>query len=517
MKKLLKILLWLAGIFLVVLILAVVGLKLFFPAEKIKALAIETGSEKLGREITVEGIDVSIWGGVGVQLEKVTVSNAAGFEPAHMLTADHVDVKVQLWPLIRGNIQVDKLIVEQPRIVLHKKADGSNNFTFAAIDEKAPPELVEGTPSEARAAAAVIAFDKLEINGGNLSYTDDSSAISLDVVGLDIASSLATPRETVYRSSGTIKAERIALTGVAALPILNFELDYGVEYDLATHRIELDETDLEVNGLSFLLRGEATVPSASDTTLQGRGNVKAERIAVADLFGFFSEEQKAMLADYDIAGEFGLDLDIDYDDARDDPMIYNGAAEVTDMRLSRSDIAGELRFARAIVDFKPNNLRLNIEDGTFDGQPLKGHLVVDNFDDPTVNGELAGRFNLAFVQPFLPAEGQHQLAGESEFDLKFSGNIKEYQDIDFSGSVAVTNGRYNSVLLPEPIDALTLELYFDNNVLNIRSFSSRTASGDFNLTGRIEDFLPYLMANSANPPDVKPVVDLTLDGSINLA
>ena len=95
MKKLLKILAWIAGIFIVLLILVVVGFKLFFPAEKAKAMAIEKASAQLGREITIEGIDLSIWGGLGIQLVDVAVANPPEFEGGEFLSADNVDLKLK--------------------------------------------------------------------------------------------------------------------------------------------------------------------------------------------------------------------------------------------------------------------------------------------------------------------------------------------------------------------------------------------------------------------------------------
>ena len=62
MKKFTRILLWIAAILVVLIVVAVVLLKLFLPVDKIKALAVEQGSARLGREIAVDGLDLSICG-----------------------------------------------------------------------------------------------------------------------------------------------------------------------------------------------------------------------------------------------------------------------------------------------------------------------------------------------------------------------------------------------------------------------------------------------------------------------
>ena len=116
MKKLLKILLWLVGILAVLVVLAVIGLKLFFPLEKIRAMAVDEGSARLGRPIEVAGLDISVWGGLGVELEGVRVGNPEGIDAPDLLSADRVDLKLRLLPLITGDFRVDRLIIDSPTL-----------------------------------------------------------------------------------------------------------------------------------------------------------------------------------------------------------------------------------------------------------------------------------------------------------------------------------------------------------------------------------------------------------------
>ncbi|MDH4155676.1 MAG: AsmA family protein [candidate division Zixibacteria bacterium] len=517
MKKFGKIILWIAGIVVVLLILAVIGLKLFFPAEKVRALAIEKGSQALGRQLTVEGLDMSFWGGIGVELQNITVSNPPGFGDEPMLVAENLDVKVQILPLIFGDIRVDKLIVNKPEVVLVKKADGTNNYTFAAVEEKAPPELAEKTTPEARAAAATVAFDKLEVNDAYLKYTDDSSGFMATIVNMDLATSLKIPRRNVYESSGRLQIDSVMVKNGMPLPALAVRLEYQAEYDLDRSRLDLQKADLRLNGLDFKLKGEATLPEEPTDGMTARGNLKSDRVTVADLLGFFSEEQKAMLKDFKVAGDFALDVDVEYTEKKEKPLVYSGTAIISDMSLSKKDLEGELKLKKALVDFEPDNLRMNLEDATFNNEPLKGHLTVDNFDDPLVNGELAGSINLAYLKPFLPAKDNHDISGGTRFNMKFSGKASDYKNLRFSGDLVVKDAAYNSNLMPEPVEAFSLEVYFDNNVVNVRQFSGRTRSGRLEFTGRFDNLVPYLMADSIQARTIHPSVDGKLNGDINLA
>ena len=57
MKKLFKILLWFAGLFVVLVILLIVAAKLFLPTDKIRAMAVEQATEALDREVTIADLD----------------------------------------------------------------------------------------------------------------------------------------------------------------------------------------------------------------------------------------------------------------------------------------------------------------------------------------------------------------------------------------------------------------------------------------------------------------------------
>ncbi|UCE25825.1 MAG: AsmA family protein [Candidatus Zixiibacteriota bacterium] len=514
MKKFLKILGWVAGAVIVLLILAIAGLWLFFPIEKAKEMAVERGSAQLGRTITVEDAAISFWGGLGVRLGNVAVGNPAAMEDGDFLKAEDVDVKLQILPLLSGNYKIDRLVINRPEIAMLKRADGTNNYTFEAVEKKAPPELAEKVAPEAKAAAFAVTFDELVINDGMLSFVDDSSGMSFRLNNLDLSTSLTSPRANYYRSSGSIEVDSVAVSLDVPLPPLSVKLDYNLDYDPATRQITFEETRLELNRVKFALKGEAHDPTGQ---LKSKVSIKSEKISVADLFALLPPEKLEATRDFEIDGDFTLDLDVEYDPDHPDTLTYYGTALITSMNLSHREVPGQFEFSRALLDFKTDNLRFNIEDAYFDGNPVKGHLVVDNFDDPTANGELAGKFNLAYLQPFLPAEGQHTIAGGSEFDIKLSGKPRDFGSMSFSGSLKVSGGSYNSAALFEPVESFDLDVYFDNRLTHVRKLTGRMKSGDLSFEGRFNDLVPYFMADSVTRRMIAPTIDGSVSGNVDLA
>jgi hypothetical protein len=513
MKRLLKILGWTVGIVVAVLIVAVVALWIFFPVEKAKQMAIEKGSAQLGRDIAIQDAAVSFWGGIGVKLGGVAISNPSGM-PGDMLTAKSLDVKLSILPLIKGEVRIDRLIVNNPEIDLKKRADGSNNYSFPAMESAAPKQLTEKATPEQKAAAAVISFDKLDINDGNLSYQDDSSHTSFSLRGLNLSTTLTTPENKYYRSAGRITVDTILVTGSNTLPPLEVGLTYNAEYNPSEQLLSFEQSELRLNKLLFKLKGEVTDPLDQ---MKSRVTIASDNVEVADLLSLVPPSKKEAIQDFELKGNFDLNLDIDYDRNRVDTLAYFGTATFNSLDVSHAKIPGQLRVKKAVIDVKNNNLRMNIEDGSFDDKPIKAHMVIDDFSDPTVNGELAGGLNLVYLEPFLPAKYKQKVSGDAQFDLKISGRVKDYQNIGFSGNLSVTNGSYDASFMLEPIKSFDVDVYFDNRVVSVKKLNMATKSGSLAFDGRINDIVPYLMADSSGKKKIKPTIDGSLKGDLDLA
>jgi hypothetical protein len=478
-------------------------------------MAIEKAEAASGRSVQIGDLDLSFWGGLGVKLKDVTVGNPDGWPDSTLLRAENIDVKLQLLPLLGGDYRVDRLILNAPELRLRKLADGRVNYDFAPKGDDPAVSGAENLAPETKVAAALaLSFDKLAMNRGHIEYRDDSTGASFELIGLELATALKNPRENFYVSTGKIAVDSLLVNLGEAWPTYEVSIEYQADYDHGRKRLGLHESTLGVNGIEFSLTGEL---DHSDAALSARGSLESGEVSVEDLFRLLPPGQLDAAGDFEIDGDFRLTTDLEYDARRDEPLSYSGTAILSGVRMARSDIDGELRFAKALLDFKPNNLRVNIEEGTFDGKPLKGHLVVNDFDDPSVNGELAGRLNLAFAQPFLPAEPRQTISGEMDFETKFSGKIAEPRLMRFSGNVKVDQARYESSALPEALESVRIDAYFDNSLTRINTFVAEMPSGRVSFEGRINNLIPYLLADSAEAASVMPSVDGQVTAELNLA
>jgi uncharacterized protein involved in outer membrane biogenesis len=87
--------------------------------------------------------------GVGLRptliAEKVRFSNREGSPDAQMAEADRIEAQVELLPLLRGEVRLNRLILDKPRIVVETDANGRFNWQFAG--SPAPATAAPGDPS----------------------------------------------------------------------------------------------------------------------------------------------------------------------------------------------------------------------------------------------------------------------------------------------------------------------------------------------------------------------------------
>jgi len=238
-NKFLKILLWVVGILAALLIILVVGIQLFFPTEKARQYAIEEGTRTLGRPVDIETLDVSFWGGLGVVLGNVVIANPEAMPGDTLLKAREIDVKLAILPLLSSEVRADRFILTEPTIRMHKMADGRDNFTFETLDTLAPPEARD-LPSEGKASAAAVSFDRIEITNGALRYRDDSTDLTIELTALDLSTALTTPSTTLYKSSGRLRADTIKVTMAGELlPSYAIDLNYACNSTASSNKCSM--------------------------------------------------------------------------------------------------------------------------------------------------------------------------------------------------------------------------------------------------------------------------------------
>ncbi|MDN5849154.1 MAG: AsmA family protein [Nitrococcus sp.] len=113
-----------------------------------RAVAMQTG-----RELAIEGdLELTFFPWIGLQANKVQLADAPGFGDAPFFQAKSMELAVKVLPLLQGNLVLDTITLEQPRIHLIRTAQGTGNWETLGAGQGAmgkPSASAEPAPPRA--------------------------------------------------------------------------------------------------------------------------------------------------------------------------------------------------------------------------------------------------------------------------------------------------------------------------------------------------------------------------------
>lgn len=144
--------------------------------------------DALNRRITLQDIRLTIWPRIGARVSGFTIQDDPAFRSGPFATLSSLDVGVKLFPLLRGKIEVEEVTLRDPIIfVLKDKHDVLNVSTIGPKTTPSKPEAPVPQPAGGPLRAlALLAVDRVSIDGGRLTYRDEATAKPVEYVVNDL-------------------------------------------------------------------------------------------------------------------------------------------------------------------------------------------------------------------------------------------------------------------------------------------------------------------------------------------
>ncbi|WP_018141221.1 AsmA family protein [Thioalkalivibrio sp. ALJ7] len=171
--KWIKRLLGLIAVLILLVIIVAAYLLITFDANDYKERIEAEVQEATGRELTLSGpIGLTLFPSLGLRLEEVRFGNAEGFGDEPFAEIDVVDVAVAVMPLLRRELEVQRVEADGVRLNLARDEEGRNNWddlldqAGAARDDAVGADDDERTETETR-----LALQRIDVAGISLSNT----------------------------------------------------------------------------------------------------------------------------------------------------------------------------------------------------------------------------------------------------------------------------------------------------------------------------------------------------------
>ncbi|HVR68063.1 MAG TPA: AsmA family protein [Verrucomicrobiae bacterium] len=157
------------GVLLVLLVVAVLVGPSFYDWNQHKQLITEEARKATGRDLVIDGdISAAILPMPTISVAGIRFANAEGGSAPDMVTLETLKVRVALFPLIQGNVQIEEITLVKPVILLEKLPNGKGNWEITP----AAAEPATTTPEQGGGGMPAVSLDNVNITDGTLIYRD---------------------------------------------------------------------------------------------------------------------------------------------------------------------------------------------------------------------------------------------------------------------------------------------------------------------------------------------------------
>ncbi|UCG13124.1 MAG: AsmA family protein [Deltaproteobacteria bacterium] len=427
-----KLVLGITAILAVALLVTVYLILSSYDYNKLKPHIVRAAKDATGRELRLGGdIDLKIGFSPALVVEDVTFQNAPWGSRPEMAKVNRFEVQVELFPLMRGDIEVKRFVLVEPDILIETDKSGRTNLEFKPGEQKGKKEPVQKEVAEP-IKLPTVKLRQISMEKGRLTYKDGKSGETYVVLGQSLRASakeLDGPLQVDLK--GAYKENPFRLAGTLG------PLDGLTQPD---KQWPLNLT-LDVGGATVSLDGkimDVTAPKGIDLAVDAKGRSIPELAGLAGITG---------LPDI---GPFEITLKVS-DPA---PKAY----KISDLKVTfgKSDLGGS---AEINLAHKTPKVRANLSSKNLDLRPILANGNEEGKSQESA-GQASGRSDRVFSNDPLPFDSLKQLDAR----VKFQGD---------------------RVVLPQMIlNNLSFELVMENGRLKTEPVKATIGGAD--MRGRLE-------------------------------
>ncbi len=494
-KKGLKILIGIVVGIIILLILTSVVVKIIFTKEKLLSLLVPKIEEALKREVEIDDIMVSIFGGLGVDVEGMRVLNPPGFVQEELFKFDQLSIRVKFLPLLRKRIEIKKLILQSPEINLEKNRKGISNFE-------------DLTKAEGGAIVIPVAFDRLQITNGKILYIDnkDKKWILLYQYEQNAKLSLDEKMENA-KVTGKITVDRIELNlpnYKGTLPPLTFSLEHDINFNMPKDFLDIRSAKIGIAKVRLDVKGKVEKVS-TDPILNL--TVESDKIALEDVFASLHKEESSPLNQLKTSGT--VTISASFQGGTKAKLLPQIQGKITFQKVKIDFVGVPKPFSMPYGEINFNNHSLSFfsSEAKLGEAAMELKLVVEDFSDPNLTSELKTKFDLALLEEFVSFPEKTSLAGQADINVKAYGKVKKLERMNFSGRVDLQKAEVATSALGVPIRNLDAGITFKGGDIDIPNLSLSLGKSSLNLQGKIYGAIPHFLS----PGKEKPLFSFSLD------
>ncbi|MFA6141408.1 MAG: AsmA family protein [Hyphomicrobium sp.] len=357
-----------------------VGAATFFimspPTDYIRREIIARVKAETGRDLIIGGgASFTIFPSLGLRLGDISLSAPPGMGGDPLLKATSFDVGVRLMPLLRQEIVVDRVELNDPVFSLRIDADGRRTWDMAGIDLPVRfaghsgshnlADLIVGPAAAAPGEVAALSIDDIRISNGAVRYSDERNGAWGRFDGLNAQFAL-TAMDQALEGSGSLVADG---------ETFQFKSTLTTPQDLADQRPA--KLQLTVSGMPISFSYDGTVGPTN-----GEGTINANSPSLGALAHWWGNDLSPEAGAGEVAFTARLEateksVHLSSIDLKAGPAVASGTVGYEEREGARPHVAADLKISGLNVAELPLGADLLVSTGARPPVPAPTPLSLD--------------------------------------------------------------------------------------------------------------------------------------------
>jgi len=446
---------------------------------------------------------------LNIGMYDLSVVGIGDFEKDTLMYFKSFNVEVNLMSAFKKNVKVNGIVLKNPIINAIVLEDSSTNWDITLpseelVDTSIAKEVVAEDADESTIDYRV-QLKKFQIKNAVIKYADKTSDMEALIddfnfllkgdFGLDYSN---------LNIETSIESINVKMGGIGYLKDASFGFDATVGADMENMIFTFKDNLFSLNDISLGFEGSVAMPSEDINVDISFGTKKTSfksllsMVPAVYLEGFEELMTEGNLAlSGDIKGVFN---DLQMPSANIRLLVENAMFQYPDLPKSVENIGIDLAIFYDGVEEDNTKVDLNkfhieLAENPFD---MNMHIRTP-FSDPHIQGALDGHIVLSTLLDALPMEDVN-LNGEIIADVDMEGNLstienENYEDFKAAGKLQIKDFLYESKDLPAAVKIIETTFNFTPQYLELKSFESQIGESDFQLIGKIENYIAYALSD----------------------
>jgi uncharacterized protein involved in outer membrane biogenesis len=436
-----------------------------------KDYLLSQAEQALGRKVAVGEIEATLLGGIGVRLSDFVLGDDPAYSKGDFLRAKDLQINLKLWPLLKKQFQVKRVILREPKIEIIRNRKGDFNFsTLGKKDtekkfEEGAKEKKERAPASSRFLVSLV-----DMSGGTLRYRDQRGGAPVELKQLDLI-------------LGDLDFDRPLSVELAASLFSNKQ-NLKVKTRVGPFPSSGDQNRLPLDGL-----------------------MSVDPLDIASLQAALPSINDVLPSDLRLSGIFRIK-----------EIKFKGTPRELVFTAGLDASEGAIRYGR--VFSKPHGIAFTL---TAEGKYTASSLTLRRANTKLHNLELAARGELGFgespelnftvdTQPaslegwekiISPIAG-YQLTGKMEARVSLRGRMGRGIAPEIVGALNLTEASAKPPGFPKAIKDLNAKITFTGQRADVKETSLSLGTSRIQLAAAIDKFSPLTLTYKLSTPELRP-------------